>query len=357
MHLAQLGWNSTFEKEFAAHAAIGLAPARVSRDHGSFYAVIGDGGEMQAHLAGRFRHAASSRAELPVVGDWVAIDARPAEQSATIHAVLPRRGRFSRKVAGASTEEQVVAANIDTVFLVMGLDHDYNLRRLERYLAAAYDSGATPVIVLNKADLCGDLPARRSEIDSISIGVTTHVISAIDPGSLTTLSPHLRPGQTIALLGSSGVGKSTLTNALLGDARQKTQAVRADDSHGRHTTTCRELMVLPCGALLIDTPGLRELAVWDQRDGVAHSFGDVEAFAARCRFRDCRHQGEPGCAVQAALADGQLDPGRFENYLKIQRELAHLHRQQDRLAAQKEKNRWKAIAKLQRQYSRHKGKS
>lgn len=350
MHLAQLGWNSIFETEFAAYAASGWTPARVSRDHGALYAVIGESGEMQAQLAGKFKHAARSRAELPAVGDWVAMEARPKEQAATIHAVLPRRGQFSRKVAGATTEQQVVAANIDTVFLVAGLDQDFNLRRLERYLTAAYDSGATPVIVLNKADLCEDLPARLSEVESIAIGVSVHAVSAIETGTLDALRRHLCPGQTIALLGSSGVGKSTLTNALLGDQRQKTHAVRADDSHGRHTTTYRELIPLPCGALLIDTPGLRELTLWDNSDGVSHSFGDVEAFAARCRFRDCRHQSEPGCAVRAALADGRLDPARFENYQKLQRELAHLRCQQDYLAAQQEKNRWKAIAKLQRQY-------
>jgi len=249
MQLAQLGWNSAFETEFAAHAAAGLIPARVSRDHGSLYAVIGEAGEMQAQLAGRLKHAASSRAELPAVGDWVALGARPEERAATIHAVLPRRGQFSRKVAGTTTEEQVVAANVDTAFLVAGLDQDFSLRRLERYLAAAYDGGATPVIVLNKADLCDDLPAQLREVASIAIGVSVHAISAIDPGTLEPLRPHLRPGQTVALLGSSGVGKSTLTNTLLGDERQQTHAVRPDDSRGRHTTTYRELILLPRGAL------------------------------------------------------------------------------------------------------------
>ncbi|NER83798.1 MAG: ribosome small subunit-dependent GTPase A, partial [Leptolyngbya sp. SIO1D8] len=247
------------------------------------------------------------------------------------------------------TEGQIVAANVDTVFLMSGLDQDFNLRRIERYLVMAWDSGAAPVIVLNKADLCSDLEEILSEVTAVAIGVPIHPISAVVGAGLDQLAPYLIPGQTVALIGSSGVGKSTLTNYLLGTHQQVTQAVRADDSHGRHTTTHRQLLPLPSGALLIDTPGMRELQLWASPSGLEETFVDIEALATHCKFRDCQHQQEPGCAVQAEIAAGDLTPGRLKSYQKLQREQQWIEARQNAHTPLNSKRRWKQLTKTIRQ--------
>ena len=262
-----------------------------------------------------------------------------------IHGLVPRAGAFTRKVAGETTEEQVIAANVDVAFLVAGLDHDFNPRRLERYVVAVWESGATPVLVLNKADLGERVEERQAEAAAAAPGVAVVALSARERTGLETLGAWLEPGCTVALLGSSGAGKSTLVNALLGEDRQATGEVREDDSRGRHTTTRRELIVLPGGALLIDTPGLRELQLWSGEESLAGAFPDVEALAASCRFRDCRHAGEPGCAVRAAVESGALEEARFESWVKLQRELRWLDARQDQRARAEQEARWKAIAK------------
>ena len=325
----------------------GWAAARVIREQGQFYQVAGEFGEVCADVAGRLRHEAGSRADLPAVGDWVGVLPRLGEGGGTVHAILPRRTKFSRKMAGAVTDEQVVAANVDVLLLVSGLDHDFNLRRIERYVAAAYESGATPVIVLNKADLCADVEARMGEVQGVALGVRVCAVSAAENQGIDTILWFLGPGQTGALLGSSGVGKSTLINRLLGQEKQKTTAVRDHDSHGRHTTTHRELIILPSGGLIIDTPGMRELQLWSE-DGGGSAFDDVEEIALRCRFSDCRHREEPGCAIRAALDDGSLSAERYESYVKLQRELRHLEQRQDQRARQEEKQRWRQIAQFQK---------
>lgn len=354
--LADLGWEPFFEDQFSAYAAQGYIPARVALQHRDASVVWSEKGELRAVPTGRFAHGAASRADWPVVGDWVAVEPLPGEDRARLHAVLARRGRFARKVPGENTEEQILVANVDTVFLVSGLDGDFNLRRIERYLTTAWDSGADPVIVLNKADLCADAQERQAEVEAVAYGVPVYRLSAAHKQGLEALGGHLRPGGTVALLGSSGVGKSTLVNALAGADVQDTGGVRLDDSRGRHTTTHRELVRLAGGALLVDTPGLRELQLWGDGEDLEQTFEDIEALADQCRFRDCGHQGEPGCAVGAALDGGALDSKRYESYLKLRRELAYLERRQDQKAQQADRDRYKQISKFSRQLAKHSGK-
>jgi len=344
MSLHALGWNSRWEETFTPYRDRGLEAARVAREDRGRYLLLHAAGARPAELAGRLRHEAQGRAELPAVGDWVAMRSGDGELG-VIAAVLPRASAFVRKVAGETTEEQVVAANVDTVFLVAGLDGDLNLRRIERYLAAAWESGAEPVVVLNKADLVEDLEARVVEVESVAPGVPVIAVSALAHQGLEGLGSWLAPGRTVALLGSSGVGKSTLLNALLGEERQDTGAVRADDSRGRHTTTRRELVPLPGGALLLDTPGMRELQLWGGEESLAGTFPDVTELASDCRFRDCRHEGEPGCAVRAAVESGVLDATRLDSWHKLQRELRWLDTRRDARARAAEQAKWKAITK------------
>jgi ribosome biogenesis GTPase / thiamine phosphate phosphatase len=343
--LVELGWRPVFAEAFAPYADRCL-PARIALEHQHIYRVYTTGGEMLARVRGRLRHQAERREAFPAVGDWVALTPGGATEEAAIEALLPRTSRFSRKVAGELTEEQVVAANIDTVFLVTGLDHDFNLRRIERYLTTAWDGGARPVILLNKADLATDLGAIVAEVETIACGAPVHAISSRTHIGLDALPRYLGVGQTGAFLGSSGVGKSTLINALLGVERQRTREVRESDSHGRHTTTNRELLVLPGGGLLVDTPGMREVQLWE--GSLADAFSDVDALGEQCHFRDCRHEEEPRCAVRAAVADGRLDAARLDSFRKLQRELAALVRRQDQLAQIAEKRKWKVIHKSMR---------
>jgi ribosome biogenesis GTPase len=285
-----------------------------------------EGGELDATVAGRMKHHAARRSELPAVGDWVAVRKRPDQHQGAIVAVLPRRSHFSRKAAGNVTDEQVVAANVNVIFIVMSLDADFSLRRLERYLLLARESGSAPVILLTKPDLSGDVPSREAEVVSLAGDVPVHVVSPKQRHGIDRVAAYLTPGRTGALLGSSGVGKSTIINRLVGENVQKTRAVRAADSKGRHTTTHRELVVLPSGGLIIDTPGMRELQLWDVGDAVGETFDDVEALAPGCHFTNCRHRDEPRCAVKAAVEDGRLAPGRLASYLKLKDELEVLRR-------------------------------
>jgi ribosome biogenesis GTPase len=343
--LESLGWNSSFAEAFREYAEQGFVPGRVVLAERGIYGLSTAAGDVKAELAGRLRHHAVSAADLPAVGDWVALRARAAEQGVTIHAVLPRRSAFSRKLAGAPTEEQVVAANVDTLFLVSGLDRDFNPRRIERSVTLAWESGAAPVVLLNKADACPDPAARGDQARAAAPGVPVHLVSALAGTGLDALSPYLRPGRTLALVGSSGVGKSSLANRLVGREVQATREVRARDGRGRHATTRRELIALPGGALLIDTPGLRELQLWADGPGLAEAFEDIGALAASCRFRDCAHGDEPGCAVRRGVPEDRL-----ESYRKLQAELRSLAVRQDERARSVEESRERSIHRLARRF-------
>jgi ribosome biogenesis GTPase len=341
MPLAELGWDAAFAKAFEDGwgAQDDVHPARIVIEFNYIYRVAMDAGEIDATRAGRLQHRASSRSELPAVGDWVVVRKRETEARGAIVAVLPRRSWFSRRMAGNVTDEQVVAANVDTVFIVMGLDADFNLRRLERYLLLARESGAAPVVLLTKADLCADVPAHVAEVTALAGDLPIHVLSPKFNEGVDQVAAYLTPGRTGALLGSSGVGKSTIINRLIGEDVQKTREVREADQRGRHTTTHRELVTLPKGGLIIDTPGMRELQLWDVNDAVRETFDDIEALAADCHFTDCRHRNEPRCAVKAAVAEGRVPGERLESYLKLQDELAGLARQQEEKAMLEEKRR------------------
>jgi ribosome biogenesis GTPase / thiamine phosphate phosphatase len=340
-----LGWSDRLAEAFAPHAAVGYLPARVSLEHTHIYRVLTGDDEWLGRVSGRLRHQAAGRADFPAVGDWVAVEAPAADGDARIHAVLPRFSRFSRRAAGDRTEEQVVAANVDTVFLVTGLDDNFNPRRIERYLVVAWDSGAAPVIVLNKADLVEDPERHVEDVRALAPAVPVYAISCHEPGSLDVLRQHLGFGQTCALLGSSGVGKSTIVNRLVGHDLLRTRDVRVSDSRGRHTSTSRQLVMLPGQGVLIDTPGMRELQLWDTGDALTGAFADVVDLSAGCRFRDCRHEAEPGCAVRTAVQSGDLSESRLESYLKLVREQAHEFRRQDQRAQLENKRRWKVLTK------------
>jgi len=324
MTLADYGWTDVLAQTFAPYAAQGLEPARVVCElRRKFYAVQTEEGEVLAECGGGFFHTARRPDQFPVVGDWVAVKKRRGEPRADLYAVLPRTTKFSRRAAGSEEIEQIVAANIDTVFLVSGLDQNYNPKRIQRFLVAAKESGAEPVILLNKSDLCDDAAQVLKEIETLVPGVPVYMTSAVTRKGLKALgAKYVRPGRTLAFIGSSGVGKSSLINALVRDEALPVGEVREKDSKGRHTTTRRELVMTPSGALVIDTPGMRELQLWGVEEGVDEAFEDVAAVALRCRFTNCTHGNEPGCAVREALKSGELSPLRVESYKKLKAEQA-----------------------------------
>jgi ribosome biogenesis GTPase len=344
LNLNTLGWKPLFDNDFQAFAEQELKAGRVALEHTHLYRIYTEQGEVLAEVSGKMRYEAVGRADFPAVGDWVVLRSRIGEDRATIHGILPRFSKFSRKVSGTATEEQIVAANIDTVFLVMALNHDFNVRRLERYLVLAWESGANPVILLTKADLCQDVADKVSEVESVALGVPIHVVSSYRNEGMEALQSYLGVGQTVALLGSSGVGKSTLVNALVGDVVQTVQDVRSGDDRGRHTTTHRELLLLPQGALVMDTPGMREIQLWDAGEGLHGTFEDIEGLARTCQFNDCTHLSEPGCAVRAALGNGLLTEARYRSYEKLQKELSYLTRKENKRAQAAEKEKWKKIS-------------
>jgi ribosome biogenesis GTPase len=349
--LASFGWDEQLARDFEPLRAPGTVPARVIAEHRDRYVVRAAAGERAAVLAGRLRHQSRAREDLPATGDWVAVD--EGDGTAAIHAVLPRRSLFLRKAAGETTEAQVLAANVDVALIAAALPDDVNPRRIERYLALAWESGAVPVVLLTKADLVDDVDSAVRGVRAVAPGVDVAAVSAVTGAGVDVLARWLQPGRTAVLLGASGAGKSTLANLLLGEDALRTAAVR-EDGKGRHTTTHRQLVQLRNGALLIDTPGMRELQLWSADAGLESAFADVEALAARCRFGDCAHELEPGCAVRAAAESGTLDPARLESWRRLRRELNWLQLRQDEAAAAAERARVKTLHRAHRAHTRNK---
>jgi ribosome biogenesis GTPase len=345
MDLAQFGWRGDSDslRELAAR---GETAGRVAVEHRGAFLLYTEAGEVLAEVSGRLRHDAhlGKLPALPAVGDWVAFQPRPGEAKGTIRSVLPRSSVFARKVAGRETESQIIAANVDVVFLVSGLDGDLNPRRIERYLTLAWSSGAVPVVVLNKADVCRDVAAAVEEVTAAAPGVEVFTTSALTGLGLDCLESAFHGSRTVALLGSSGVGKSTLINRLVGRDLQRTNDVRSD-GRGRHTTTRRELILRPGGGLVIDTPGMRELQLWEGGEGVPSAFAEVEDLASQCRFTDCAHETEPGCAVLAAVANGSFPADRLASYRKLLGELRHLEARQDQHARAARKRQEKMLTR------------
>jgi len=323
LNLTDLGWNQDFEDKLKQiNKQDNFQIARIAIEYKGMYKLYTEAGEVLAEITGNMRY----NNQFPAVGDWVVIDLQDSKARAIIHDILPRKSKFSRKVAGDNTEEQIVAANIDTIFIVTSLNQDFNLRRLERYLTIAWNSGAKPVIVLSKADLCADAEAKKAEVETVAFGVPIHIVSSLSGEGLDELEEYLETGYTVALLGSSGVGKSTIINQLMGSEKMEVDEIRINDGKGKHTTTHRELIVLENGGIVIDTPGMREIQLWDGNEGIKESFEDIETLAQNCKFNDCQHDSEPGCAVKEAIEQGDLPEKRLESYRKLERELLFIER-------------------------------
>jgi ribosome biogenesis GTPase len=356
-YLLELGWDPVFQRHYETQQVTGSFPGRVVSEQRNIYQVMTEQGQLQAEISGKFRNQADINARFPAVGDWVVVVPVPGEAKGIIHALLPERSRFSRqsaggreRLSGGKTQEQILAANIDTVFIVGAMDggRSSNMRRIERYLTLAWNSGAIPVVILNKTDLCPDAPGFLRSLEAVTAGVDVHAVSAKEQTGLEALKQYLYRGKTVAFLGSSGVGKSALINALMGYERQDVGDVRERDRTGRHTTTSRELILLPEGGAVIDTPGMREIQMWAGEDDLGNTFEDITKLARECRFKDCQHKNEPGCAVKEAIERGELDLKRFEYYKKLQKEIHYHEARQAGSLRIEEKLRWKKIAQYQK---------
>ena len=352
MNLLHLGWSDYFQKAFDSLERASLSPARIIRQNKHQYIIHNGEKTLSATLLGRLLYESEDSSTLPAVGDWVCIEQFDEDQS-IIHEMLPRFGAFFRKEAGHVTRKQVIAANIDIAFLVSGLDHDFNVRRIERYLVQVSSSGAQPVILLNKADLRNDIDSVIQSVKEVAGGVSVIPVSAKEDAGFGKIRSFIQEGTTVAFIGSSGVGKSSIANVLLERDIQQIGAVREDDSRGRHTTSYRELLLLPTGGVIIDTPGLRELQLWGDEEDLQAVFNEIDQLAEQCKFRDCQHDGEPGCAVLQALEEGELAEERLDSYKKLRRELMYLNERKDEFAQLKAKKRDKKLGKLIKEINRH----
>jgi ribosome biogenesis GTPase len=326
VHLQKLGWNSEFQNQFSLLNLNNCIPARIAEENKGLYRVFCEPGELIATLTGRIRFRAEERTDLPVIGDWVAITPRVSEGRATIEAIVPRKSILSRKEAGKGLNKQVIAANLDYIFVVTSLNQDFNERRIERYLSIVWDSGSQPVLLLNKADLCSTSDTFRDLAQNVAHAVPVLTLTAIKGEGIAQLTRYLEGNRTAAFIGSSGVGKSTIINALLGSPVLRVHDIRESDDRGRHTTTSRQMILLPNEGIVIDTPGMRELGLWDSTTGLSRTFPELEELSSRCRFRDCNHKGEPGCAIAEAIEEGMITADRLESYHKLQAELQFIER-------------------------------
>lgn len=345
MKLKNIGFDAFFQKHLENANYEKLSVGRISAEYKESYKLFSELGELHAIISGKFRNDCTSREDFPAVGDWVLFDYIKNGDKAIIQKVLPRKSKFSRKVAGKETQEQVIASNVDFAFIVCALNYDFNLRRIERYLSLIWSSGATPVVVLTKTDLGFDVQAKILEVESIAFGVDIHAVSNISTEGIETLQKYFDDNKTVVLLGSSGVGKSSLINNLTKEAIMKVNVLRKGIEKGQHTTTHKQMLILQSGGLIIDTPGIRELQLWDAEAGICKTFNDIEEFAILCKFSDCTHTNEPDCAVQKAIKEGLIDESRLDNYLKVQKEQEYLINRQVQSAAKVERDKWKAIHK------------
>lgn len=353
-NLKTYGWDSFFEAYFSEFSDDGYVPARVSVEHRNYYELYSAAGELTAEKSGKLFYQAEDTNLLPAVGDWVVINPLQNENKAVIIAVLPRKSKFSRKKAGGTTEEQIVAANLDTVFIMSSLNQDLNLRRIERYLTLAWDNDIKPVLILSKADLVGDIFEKLALVQDAYPGTDVHAISSVKKAGIDELLPYFEGNKTAAVIGSSGVGKSTLINSILNWKKMEVSDISLYKDKGRHTTTHRELTLVPGGGLIIDTPGMREIQLWEGSEGLSELFGDIEQLALECKFTDCKHESEPGCAIKSAIKKGVLDEKRFKSYKKLLNEVSYFERKQDKKAQMEEKKKWKKISQFGKQIGKEK---
>lgn len=346
--LKTLGWNSFFENQFEEYKKSGFVPGRISVENKNNFSVLTETGELTAEISGKLMYTADSNSQLPKTGDWVALSVFDGESNGIIHNVLERQTKVSRKKPGKTTDEQVIITNVDFIFVVQSLDNNFNINRLERYLATVYQSGAEPIVILSKADLCEDVDSKIDEIKKSHSNVKIIAVSSFQKVGIDEIIDLLECGKTYAFLGSSGVGKSTIINLLFGKEIQKTTEVRTSDNKGKHTTTKRELIILPGKGILIDTPGMRGLKLWSVEEGVSNTFIEFEEFAGQCKYTDCTHTHETGCAVIEAVNNSIVEQSRYDNYIKMRKELRYLESRVNHKIYLEEKKKWKEIQKWYR---------